>query len=56
MIKTKSGKIISYDAERDLLLVERENGGTCIVFDLSTDKVYVQADGDIELNSKKKIK
>ncbi len=56
VIRTQSGKLISYEADRDLLLVESENGGSCIVIDLSNDKVTIQAQGDIDLNSNQKIR
>lgn len=55
-IQTRSGKLISYEEERDLLLIEQESGGSCIVIDLSNNKVTIQADGDIEFTSNQKIK
>lgn len=56
VIRTRSGKLISYEEERDILVVEHQSGGSRIVIDLSTDKVTIQADGDIELASNRKIK
>ncbi len=55
-IQTRSGKLISYEEERDLLVIEQESGGTSIVIDLSNNKVTIQADGDIEFTSSKKIR
>ena len=56
MIRTDSGKLISYEAERDLLIVENESGGSCVVIDLSNNKVTIHAEGDIEFSSNQKIK
>lgn len=56
VIKTRSGKLISYEEDRDILVVEHQSGGSRIVIDLSSDKVTIQADGDIELASNRKIK
>ena len=56
VIRTRSGKLISYEPEHDLLMVESENGGACIVIDLSNDKVTIRANGDIDLASNQKIR
>lgn len=56
VIRTRSGKLISYEPDNDLMMVESENGGACIVIDLSNDKVMIRANGDIDLASNKKIR
>lgn len=55
-IHTRTGKLISYEEARDLLIVEPETGGSSIVIDLSNNKVTIHAEGDIEFSSNQKIK
>jgi len=43
--------LVSYDAEQDLLVVERQTGGSCIVIDLANDQIRITSGGDISLEA-----
>lgn len=54
--ETRSGRLVSYDPSRDLLLVEGTSGENVIVIDLARDRITIRSSGDLDIEAGGKLR